>query len=245
MGPLYISRFFREDDKRKDKVIFDLPEYWWSRPYEYAWASEFVNHSDIVLDAACGICHPLKFYLLDKCQEVHACDIDDKILSDDQILQEIKKEYGTNACVNFPKKYLRDIHYSKASLTELPYKDNMFDRIFCISVIEHLNDVSNKYSRWPKIFRCKLFNRLFPQDIYRSLKEFKRILKDDGLIVLTLDYPRINLEYLRKILPEIGLTFADKVSFIIPQNAIYSKKDKIYCFRALLKNINKKVQRAV
>ena len=59
-----ISRFFTFDDPKLNKVILKLPESWWSRPYEYAWAKSFVEQDHVVLDAACGVCHPFKFYLL-------------------------------------------------------------------------------------------------------------------------------------------------------------------------------------
>ena len=63
----YATRFIRQSDPQTSKLIFKLPSTWWSRPYEYAWADKFVEPGDTVLDAACGIAHPFKFYLADKC----------------------------------------------------------------------------------------------------------------------------------------------------------------------------------
>ena len=39
----------------------------------------FAKTEDICLDAAYGIPHPLKFYLISQWKEVYACDFDNKI----------------------------------------------------------------------------------------------------------------------------------------------------------------------
>ena len=67
---LLTTRFFNTNDKRMDTVVFPLPSHWWSRFYEYAWAAEFCSENDVVLDAACGIPHPFKFYLAGKCKHM-------------------------------------------------------------------------------------------------------------------------------------------------------------------------------
>lgn len=206
--------------------------HWWSRPYEYAWASQFAESEDIVLDAACGICHPLKFYLLDNCRKVYACDIDKRILSPEEILKDIADDFGEETATHFPQKYLKNIHYTKAPLTALPYEDKTFNKIYCISVLEHLDEPFNKYLN---MVNMDLFNRLFLRNMRLSLKEFERTLKDDGLIILTFDYPTVNLKYLTKTLLDIGLVFADNISFEISENAVYSQKNELYCFRAILK----------
>jgi len=229
----FVSRFFKKNDLKRNNFIFKLPKskFWYSRQYEYAWAAQFANWADIVLDAACGIIHPLKFYLSDICKEVFACDFNDKITSINDMLKEIKNAFGEESLKNIPKNY-KTINYCKASLTSLPYKNKQFDKIFCISVLEHLNNVI--FVKYP--FILKFLNFLFYRDnIYLALKEFKRILKDDGLIILTFDYPDINIKYLYKILSEIELEFASKIILEIPENAIYSEDLKIYCFRAVLR----------
>ncbi|MEW6447566.1 MAG: class I SAM-dependent methyltransferase [Bacillota bacterium] len=213
MTDKFTSRFFVSSDAKTEKLIFPLPPYWWSRFYEYEWARRFCAPDDAALDAGCGICHPFKFYLSDVCREVHACDIDPRILSAEEILKDIARDFGEEVAKRFPVKYLRQVFYCRASLTALPYRDRKFDKIYCISVLEHLP----------------------PPDIFRSLQEFKRTLKDDGLIVLTFDYPLVNFEYLAKVLSEAGLVFAGSVSFAMPENALYSERDRLYCFRAVLR----------
>lgn len=229
---LLTSRFFQIGDRQTDNFIFRLYPTWWSRPFEYAWAGKFAEAGDVALDAACGICHPLKFYLLDNCHEVHACDIDQRILSSEEILKEISEVFGVETANNLPRRYLNEIHYTKTSLTDLPYQDRTFDKIYCISVLEHLDDTLNKK---PNIAKLKIIKSFFKRGIYVTLKEFKRTLKDDGLIIITLDYPTINLEYFKNTVAEIGLRFVGDVSFDVPQNAVYSEENKLYCFRAVLR----------
>jgi SAM-dependent methyltransferase len=225
------SGFITRDDAKRNNVILDLPVSWWSRPYEYAWAEKLLRESDVVLDAACGLGHPFKFFLAGFSREVHACDIDERILSEQAILDDIRSDFGEGALKDFPLSYLRKIRYSRSDLTSLPYANGMFDRIFCISVLEHLKD---SFNRHPWMRKMPFLNYFVRRDIFQALKEFERTLKKDGLIVLTFDYPDINLDYLKKIMPALGLKFAGVTSFEVPDNAIYSRELDIYCFRAVL-----------
>jgi SAM-dependent methyltransferase len=233
MGHL-TPRFFTVKDPQRDRFILELPKCWWSRPYEYTWASSFVEKTDTVLDAACGVEHPFKFYLLDHCKDVYACDYDERILSRDAILQGVKNVFGETESTILTERYMTDIHYSQSALTELPYPDQMFDKIFCISVLEHLKDFFNKHSM---LHGIQFLRFLVRHDIYRSLEEFKRTLKDDGLIILTFDYPVINIGYLIKIAGMLGLSFTGMISRNVPRDALYFKEMGLYCYRAVLKKI--------
>lgn len=231
-----ISRFFNYLDVKNKNFVFNLAPTWWSRFYEYAWCENFVNDKDIVLDAACGICHPLKFYLSDNCKEVYACDIDDRIKDKKAILKDITETYSGNPLDLVKEKWFKDINFDLASLTQLPYTDKMFDKIFCVSVLEHLVDENNM------CFKNSSFKIDFTKthQILDSLMEFKRVLKADGLIILTFDYPTITLKYLETIVRSLELEFIDEVDFNLPQDAIYSKLYNLYCFRAVLR---KKISR--
>ncbi|SHE28619.1 class I SAM-dependent methyltransferase [Desulforamulus putei] len=210
----YDSRFFVYSDPKVDFMIYELPPTWWSRYYEYAWASKFTGAGDVVLDAGCGICHPFKFYLSDVCKEVHACDLDKRILSTEEIVNDILNDCGNKVSIPALLEYCQKIHFKQCNLTSLPYDDKKFDKIFCISVLEHMN----------------------LQDIKMSLQEFKRTLKENGFIVLTFDYPNISLEQFMDTVNEIGLNFAGRVSFNIPKAAVTSNLwGKLYCYRTVLK----------
>jgi len=229
------SRFFRSDDPRSDRFFFDLPPHWWSRPYEYLWASQFVDCEQVVLDAACGICHPFKFYLLDHSKAIEACDIDGRILVADEILGDIAAVFGDDVARSLPIRYLENIGFSKASLSSLPYANGTFDRVFCISVLEHLNDA---YNRYPRLWNIPIVRRILRRDIYDALGEFKRVLKNDGLMVLTFDFPRINLHYLKMAIRDQGLLFSGPVTFDIPDNALYNAEKRLLCFGAILQKGN-------
>ena len=252
----YTSRFFRVDDSHDDQFIFDLPQpSWWSRPYEYAWASKFCESSDVALDAACGVEHPFRFFLLDHCREAYACDIDGRILESAKVLQAIENSFGKGAAAGLPQRYLNNIHYVQSPLTSLPYPDKMFDKIYCLSVLEHLHDLFNRH---PVMWHLGIFRRFLRREIWLSLEQFKRILKDDGLIILTFDYPGvalghfrkhvsmvglrlkysgINLGYFKEAASSLGLTFAGDSSFEIPKSAVYSPRHRLYCFRAVLRKV--------
>ncbi len=215
MNDNHVSRFFVKSDSYSKNFIFELPDSWWSRVYEYNWVSSFAEQNDICLDAACGISHPLKFYLSEKCQETHACDLDERILSESLIKQGIIDDLGKENFDSLEKKnpeWFKKISFSMDSITKLEYEDKKFDKIFCVSVLEHL----------------------LLEDLYRTLKEFKRVMKDDGLIIMTFDYPLINLEYFSWFLKQLNLKFLAEQKTELPENAIYSEELFLYCYRALI-----------
>ena len=96
-GDALAARFFTDSDERADTLVFPLPAPWWSRPYEYAWCAGFARPDDVALDAACGISHPFKFYLADRCREAHACDWDARIESETEILLDVVRDFGKGA----------------------------------------------------------------------------------------------------------------------------------------------------
>lgn len=209
------ARFFVSTDQREGTFIVPLPRIWWSRPYEYAWCTQFVGEQDIILDAACGISHPFKFYLANLCQrEVHACDWDERITSRAAIYADARHDFGEEAANQLlPYIDLPQLHLAHASFTSLPYDDNYFDTIFCISVLEHLS----------------------VHDQVAALREFHRKLKRGGKLVLTFDYPTVNLEQLYEHARTVGLVFPDDFNVTLPIDAIRSELwGTLYCFRALL-----------
>jgi len=230
-----VSRFITRNDPKREKFVFNLPSrsHWYSRPYEYAWAAEFAKSDDIALDAGCGISHPFKFYLAEHCHQVHACDIDPRILSPDEIMRAIAEDFGQDEAKEFSRELIYRVRFANCSITSLPYKDAYFDKIYCISVLEHLDDIYNKKPLM--LYLRSIINKFLSHDIYLCLKDFKRVLKKKGLIILTFDYPRINLDYFRRIIPKLGLAFAADVSFELPPSALYSEEHSLYCYRAVLR----------
>jgi SAM-dependent methyltransferase len=228
---IYTSRFFLDTDIKKDNFILNISEYWISRPYEYCWASMFVDETDVSLDAACGVVHPFKFYLAMNCVEAYAVDNDPRIMSMKAIKKEIEENFGSDELKKIKNEYYYKLKLNLANIYDLPYEDRKFDKIYCISVLEHLDEsINGKILLSTPIFY--LYKKTY---IYQTLNEFKRILKDDGIIILTFDYPRINLNIFDNIIKSLNLQYFSDVDFNLPENALFSKRDRLFFFRAVLK----------
>ena len=220
MSEVLTSRFFTFDDPQLNKVILNLPQNWWSRPYEYAWASSFVSKEHVVLDAACGICHPFKFHLCNLCEKVYACDLDERLLSKEKILKDIYNVFGEEA-IFFPLEYLDKPLMSQEDISNTSFNDAVFDQIICISVFEHLEE----------------------EVLFKTMLEFKRLVKNDGLIIITCDYPYLDIEKFDRMLKNAKLSYVGRVVYELPANALTTNLFPefpvgLYSFRALLKNIS-------
>lgn len=208
----YTSRYFVTNDSNSDTIFLKIPTSWWSRYYEYTWASKFIDESDICLDIGCGIYHPFKFYLANICPNVYACDKDINIENKDFILSSMKRYFNSDD-INKAKDIIDNINFKNCSIVSLPFNDNTFDKIYCISLL-HL--ISNS-------------------EIIDGLKELFRVLKNHGLLIITVDTPTINIRDLISSINNIGFKFKGDLIDNIYSNAIFSKiMGGIYCFRILL-----------
>lgn len=113
-----MNRFFRNDDK-KINVLGDrkIPRIWWSRPFEYAFAIEFLKEGETVLDVGCGLEHPFKHYAGTICKKVVAIDTN-------ELITELNDENVEFAC---------------ADILDFEHKEK-FDKIFVISTLEQSKD---------------------------------------------------------------------------------------------------------
>lgn len=154
-----------------------------TRHWEYPWAiiNSEIRKGNRVLDAGCGD-SPLLLYLYKKGYLCYGLDnkfsyeiipLSSYKLKFKLILR-LSKVYPFFFLFNphrleglsNPAKALGfNIDYIKGNLTNLPFNDNTFNRIFCISVIEHLSE----------------------GDMFRAAEEFRRILKPQGLLIVTID----------------------------------------------------------
>jgi len=207
-----VSRFVRIDDPHTDHFVFPLPATWWSRGHEYAWAFQFAGPDHVVLDAACGISHPLKFALAARCRAAFACDLDPRIDDPAAIVTDIEADFGAAAARTLDPALLHRLGRACCSITATPYGARVFDRVFCISVLEHLP----------------------PADRAAALVEFARIVRDDGLVVLTMDHPLVDLDEFVRMVAAAGLRFVGDVRLDVPQDALWSHAYRLRCFRALL-----------
>jgi ubiquinone/menaquinone biosynthesis C-methylase UbiE len=146
----------------------------WSRKYEYPWV---MIHGDFyrdqwVLDAAGG----------DGGFQYMACALGCRVLNVD--FQHDRSQRSENLLT------------MKGDIGDLPFTDESFDRVVCISVLEHTDDP------------------------LKILRELLRVIKKGGRLLLTLDvanYARYNHKVddklAREILGELGLEVPD-----LPEN---------------------------
>ncbi|MCU0867769.1 MAG: class I SAM-dependent methyltransferase [Planctomycetes bacterium] len=207
-----VSRFVRVHDRALTEFLFPLPTPWWSRGHEYAWAQQFAGPEHVVLDAACGIEHPLKFALAERCRTTVACDLDPRLVDDAALLASIPAAGGDTAAVARVRALLPRLQRSLASITALPDLDETFDRVFCISVLEHLP----------------------PPARAAALREFARVLRHDGIVVLTMDHPLVDLAEFERAVAAAGLRWCGEFRRHVPLDALGSPDGRLRCFRALL-----------
>lgn len=205
----------KNDDQKFELAGIKLPESWWSRPHEYAWAAKFVDKNSIVLDAACGIDHPFKWYLSENTKETWVCDIDNRILD----FKYLVHQYGEETFKMLKDRILswEQIHFVSCSICYLPSYMPTFDRIFCISTIEHLK----------------------PEDTQKALIEFSKKLSKDGLIIITIDYPAANPKDILQMADIAGLIPAKEVDFRGPYSTDLNGTPyypNLYIYRIVLKH---------
>ncbi|MDR2920965.1 MAG: class I SAM-dependent methyltransferase [Tannerella sp.] len=228
------SRFFTLEDPHSSFFVYELSKSWWSRFYEYEWCKNFVESNDVILDAASGVFHPFKYFCVDKCKEVHAFDIDPDVVKDLQKIEPCPEEFKDKLDVLC--KLQNKIHNQCCSINSLPYSNNFFDKVFCISVLEHLPDFRNSIGGlkfngrgiWTAI------SDIGKKMILESIKEFGRVLKPGGKLIMTFDFPRINLDYMEEILKQNKFKFLGKFETKLPENAVFSDELKLYCFRIIV-----------
>jgi len=144
----------------------------WSREWEYPWAFLVGNmvKDHIVLDCGCGGSPFLPFLVKKTGCRGYGIDIEhgdffvreqEKALKRIRYLCDLKRYYIDPKLMfgNNPK-------IAWGDMADLNFSDNQFDRVFCISVIEHL-----------KIEKAK-----------KGLEEMKRVLKPGGKLIITTDY---------------------------------------------------------
>lgn len=209
------SQFILESDPKIDSLVgIPLKGSWWSRGQEYAWASQFAGEDFTVLDAACGITSPFKWYLGETCKEAWACDIHFHLASRSIIVQRTINELGETArriIANTPR-LIDQVRLFRASITQLPDDLPLFDRIFCISALFQLT----------------------PADQSNALSKFARLLAPDGLVVITINHPTTSLEDLIAAAESVGLTPAGEVDINLPDDAL--RNGDFTIFRLVLKH---------
>lgn len=115
----------------------------------------------------------LQFYLSSKNYNIFSIDISHNRSKQVVKFKKFLKKFGIKFKIDpqhvhkkLNKKYKTNVIFELESASELTFPDNYFDRVFCISVIEHMED----------------------DIIAKSIQEMERVLKPGGLVLLTFDY---------------------------------------------------------
>jgi len=144
------------------------------RRIEYPWAilNAALDKPMKILDIGSGV-SVFPIYLASKGHEVFSIDNDEILMN--RISPRLAKWCSAT------------VKYSADDITKLEFEDNTFDRVFCISVIEHLEEeiVDGKPVNFHK----------YNLDI-KAIGEMLRVLKPNGVLILTFEWSE-NTEDLR------------------------------------------------
>lgn len=208
-GDELTSRFIIQSDPIINSLVgIEIRKSWWSRPHEYAWAVQFVDKDTTALDAACGISHPFKWEIGQRSKAAWALDSDPRISDLEAIIQETYDDLGETAYAVLTNSLhlYHDMHVVRGSIFALPEDMPQFERIFCISTLEHL----------------------LVDEREKTMQEFAKHLTHDGLLVLTVDYPEIKPDVLIEIAEKAGLVPAGKTVLTVPENYLTNGSLSIY-----------------
>ncbi len=123
----------------------------WSRQTEWPWAIETaeLRYHYNCLEVGGGGC-VMKYPVAKRCNSVVVADVNEEDM------------HHTKKAVNLLG--FENITVVKGDARSLPFPDNWFDRVFCISVLEHI-----------------------PDNHIKGVEEMIRVLKPGGMLLLTMD----------------------------------------------------------
>ena len=144
------------------------------RRVEYPWA---INNGQLtknlkILDVGSG---PSMFpiYLASLGNEVVSMDNDEVLMK--------------HVCPKLARWCETNVEYSFADATKINFDDNTFDRVFCVSVLEHLEEEYRNIKNQRDYHKKNL-------DI-KAINEMLRVLKPNGLLVMTVDWSEYPKNY--------------------------------------------------
>jgi 2-polyprenyl-3-methyl-5-hydroxy-6-metoxy-1,4-benzoquinol methylase len=160
-----------------------------ARNWEYPWAilNSDISSDSTILDIGSG-CSLFPLYLAQKSKNVDSIDTDEQLMKIvSPLLADILK---------------LKVNYFVGNALEISAKGNTYDYVFCISVLEHLEQELED-----GVWVNKHVNKLDRM----AIREFLRVVKPGGRVILTLDYgsKRItpisfDFEYVKDLLKEFS-----------------------------------------
>ncbi|MFC1729044.1 class I SAM-dependent methyltransferase [candidate division KSB1 bacterium] len=198
-----------------EPAVFESYKHW-----DNPWA---ISHAGLisgmqVLDCGSGR-GVLQFYLASKGVDVYSIDIHHNRSKSVVRLRNFLRKFGVSYTIDpavvhkrLNRKYKVQVKFRQESAASLSFEPDFFDRIFSISVIEHMND----------------------QTIQTSMREMERVLRPGGLLLLTFDfhlYPDDSIigftedDFKRKVLHNCSLIIAgNEPDFSIPDWESYIRE---------------------
>lgn len=201
--------------------IGELPEppsYYAARLWEFPFAilSGDLRQGIKVADVGCGNT-PFTAYLADIAGAENVTGFDPDYFEDDTI--DSHSHFGAK------KSYVDalGINFKKEGVTKMSSPDNYFDRVFCISVLEHIEDDQVKQ---------------------KGLQEMVRILKPGGRLILTFDLGiNLPLNNILDIVQYSGLIPAGFLDLRFPQKRFvnYGNSTNVDVFGLVLQKSDEKI----
>ena len=177
----------------------------WSRRYEYPYAvinsqmPEKPSKDFKIIDCGAGA-GPLQLYFSKKGFNYYSFDQD--LFS----LRQVAKFKSENN--------LHSLHPTYGNILDIPFSDNYFDRVFCVSTLEH---ILHSLKKDTEIVLKGFLNGLL------------RVLKPEGLLVLTFDVNMSPQKSPKRLFPKEYKKFCELVGISPtkpPENRLYSSDSK-------------------
>jgi len=203
----YSMEFINGEAKWKFHDFIPIINHW-SRLFEYPWSmmkADF-KKDDVVLDAG-GANALIQYYAALRCKEVINLDLSEHYL---KLANDIRL-----------RNYFRNITLQQGNLESILYPDGWFDKVLCISVLEHSEN---------------------PEKI---LYEMLRVLKLGGRLIVTMDISDgkydnfcIDEERAREIVQKFGMYYPPQTDQTLIYNVRMAKggedrgfiKTSVLCF---------------
>jgi SAM-dependent methyltransferase len=137
------------------------------------------------------------------------------------------------------------LHYHNMSNIDIKFDDNVFDFVFCISVIEHINAGKFKIDNFP-----------FDTGDIKAMQELVRVLKHGGILCITTDfadryypppglwkskshriYDRISL--IERLVIPCNIEFYEQTNLIVDKNRLRQMEPIGYDYTAVIATFKK------
>jgi len=163
---LFCRFYIKKSKKFTNDILLRSNRLWSIKYWEYPWTitNSYLTRPMKILDVGSGW-SLFPMYLARHGHQVDAIDIDEDQMT--KISPFLARMQGA------------EINYRVQNVLDIDYQDNTFDRVFCISVLEHIEEEE----------ACgKLVNYHSRNLDIKAVSEMLRVLKPTGLLLMTVDW---------------------------------------------------------